>query len=58
MTLDKFVVVKTNYGPVKGVRRDTSLGQEIISFQKIPFMKPPVGKLRFTVTFFCLIIIF
>lgn len=51
MTSEKFLVVQTEYGPIKGLKKDTSLGQEIVSFQKIPFMKPPVGKLRFKVNF-------
>lgn len=49
MSGEKFVVVDTAYGPVKGIKKDTSLGQEIVSFQKIPYMKAPIGKLRFKV---------
>ncbi|MGX1776017.1 carboxylesterase/lipase family protein [Nocardia brasiliensis] len=35
-------VVRTIYGPVRGVRRDTGL-----AFLGVPFAQPPVGELRF-----------
>jgi carboxylesterase type B len=43
----KFVVVDTEYGPVKGITKNTVFGSEYVNFQKIPYMKQPVGKLRF-----------
>ncbi|KAG5667650.1 hypothetical protein PVAND_015624 [Polypedilum vanderplanki] len=47
MSLEKFVTVNTQHGPVKGDRRTTILGMDYINFQGIPYMKAPVGKLRF-----------
>jgi hypothetical protein len=40
-------VVRTEYGQVRGVVKRTVLGRDYLSFQGIPYMKPPVGKLRF-----------
>jgi hypothetical protein len=45
--LDDRRIVKTEYGLVQGVVRQTVLGREYLSFQGIPYMKPPLGKLRF-----------
>lgn len=42
-----FTTVNTEYGPVKGVVKSSLLGRSYTSFQGIPFMKAPVGKLRF-----------
>ncbi|KAG5667649.1 hypothetical protein PVAND_015623 [Polypedilum vanderplanki] len=47
MSLEKFVTVNTQHGPVKGDRRTTILGMDYINFQGIPYMKAPIGKLRF-----------
>lgn len=47
MSSSQFVVVATEFGPVRGDRKCSILGREIISFQGIPYMKAPVGKLRF-----------
>lgn len=47
MSSEKFVTVQTEYGPVKGVRKATVLGLDFVNFQGIPYMKAPVGKLRF-----------
>jgi carboxylesterase type B len=50
MISDKFyVTVDTTYGPVKGMKRFGVYGDQFIGFQGIPYMKPPVGKLRFRV---------
>lgn len=49
MTLEKFVKVLTENGLVKGVRKTTVLGLDFINFQGIPYMKAPIGKLRFRV---------
>lgn len=40
-------MIQTEYGPVKGVRKESVLGREFLSFSRIPYMKAPVGKLRF-----------
>ena len=40
------LVVKTNYGRVRGLRENVN-GKYVDSFLGIPFAKPPVGDLRF-----------
>lgn len=47
MSSNKFAVIDTEHGPVKGVKKLTVLGRDYINFHGIPYMKPPVGKLRF-----------
>ncbi len=47
MSPNKFQTIDTEYGPVKGVRKTTALGREIYDFRVIPYMKAPIGKLRF-----------
>lgn len=47
MSDSNFVVVRTEYGSVKGDKRTTALGDEYCNFQAIPYMKPPLGDLRF-----------
>jgi cholinesterase len=47
MAESKFVVKKTEYGPVKGVKKSSILGRDFFSFQTIPYMKAPIGRLRF-----------
>lgn len=42
-----FVVVDTENGKVKGFKKSTMLGREYFNFDGIPYMKAPVGKLRF-----------
>jgi hypothetical protein len=39
--------VQTEYGLVQGVQKQTVLGRDYFSFQGIPYMKQPLGKLRF-----------
>ncbi|XP_058461094.1 esterase B1-like [Malaya genurostris] len=46
MSLDS-LVVDTKYGPVKGTKKVSLLGQEYVSFQGIPYARPPIGELRF-----------
>lgn len=43
-------VVKTNYGPVRGVKRTSHVGDEFVSFRGIPYAQPPLGALRFKVS--------
>lgn len=44
-------VVKTSYGSLKGLERVSKYdGTKYLSFQGIPYAKPPVGDLRFKVT--------
>jgi cholinesterase len=45
--MEMFKVVTTEYGSVKGVLKQTIFGRDYVSFQGIPYMKPPLGKLRF-----------
>lgn len=47
MSSNKDIIINTEYGPVKGVRKNTALGRNIYDFRAIPYMKAPVGKLRF-----------
>lgn len=45
--MKKCEIIQSEYGPIKGVHRSSVLGYDYISFQAIPYMKQPVGKLRF-----------
>ena len=47
LNLAKLRIVLTQYGPVRGIQKQTSLGRDYFSFQSIPYMKAPLGKLRF-----------
>jgi hypothetical protein len=44
------LVVPTQYGPVEGRLRETEIGTSYLSFQAIPYAKPPEGNLRFRVS--------
>ena len=52
MSDSNFVVAETENGQVKGIKKLSCLEEEYLSFQGIPFAKPPVGKLRFKVSKF------
>lgn len=43
----KYVLVDSEYGAVKGAHKTSVLGRNYFSFQTIPYMKAPIGKLRF-----------
>ncbi|EDS31427.1 serine esterase [Culex quinquefasciatus] len=43
------LTVQTKYGPVRGKRSVSLLGQEYVSFQGIPYARAPEGELRFKV---------
>lgn len=45
------VIVETNYGPVRGSKRTSTVGDQFFSFRGIPYAKPAIGELRFKVTF-------
>lgn len=47
MTSKKFIILQTEYGPVKGIEKCSALGRAYFNFQGIPYMKAPIGKLRF-----------
>lgn len=40
-------IVDTEYGPVRGARKLSVLGRNYFNFQGIPYMKAPLGHLRF-----------
>ncbi|CRK91320.1 CLUMA_CG004994, isoform A [Clunio marinus] len=40
-------IVETENGPVEGVKKNSCLGRNYFSFQGVPYMKAPIGKLRF-----------
>ena len=42
-----FPLVETENGPVKGLKSVSVLNTDYFSFRGIPYMKPPLGKLRF-----------
>ncbi|XP_058838421.1 esterase B1-like [Topomyia yanbarensis] len=46
MSLDS-LIIDTKYGPVRGTKKQSLLGQEYVSFQGIPYARPPIGALRF-----------
>lgn len=39
--------VETEYGPLKGIKKTSILGRKYFNFQGIPYMKAPLGNLRF-----------
>ena len=42
------VVIKTNYGYVRGIVKKTNLNErEVLKFPNIPYAEPPVGQFRF-----------
>lgn len=43
----KFPIIHTKYGHVKGLLKTTEAGKDYLSFQNIPYVKQPVGELRF-----------
>lgn len=40
-------IVHTSYGPIEGDVKTSALGRTYYSFQRIPYMRPPNGTLRF-----------
>lgn len=41
------LTIKTEHGPVRGIQKAAVVGRNYFSFQGIPYMKAPMGKLRF-----------
>lgn len=39
--------IDTEYGPVQGIQKTSLLSRNYFSFQSIPYMKAPLGNLRF-----------
>lgn len=48
------VLVHTKSGPVRGLRNTTIDRLGYISFQGIPYAQPPIGELRFKVSYIAL----
>jgi carboxylesterase type B len=46
-----FVVADTEYGRVKGIRKTSVLNDDYIAFLGLPYASPPLGLLRFKVSF-------
>ena len=51
-TEDKFPIVYTADGDLRGFTMETLSGKSFAAFQNIPFAQPPVGSLRFQVKYF------
>lgn len=49
--MDGHVVVRVEEGLLKGRTTKTVYGNDYVSFQGVPYAKPPVGPLRFKVSF-------
>lgn len=45
--MENFEVVQSEFGPIKGFHKELALGNNCVAFQNIPYMKAPIGKLRF-----------
>ncbi|CAG9805086.1 unnamed protein product [Chironomus riparius] len=45
--MENFEIVQSEFGPIKGIHKKLALDTECIVFQSIPYMKAPVGNLRF-----------
>ena len=43
----ELIDIQTEYGPIQGCVKDSCLDRKYFNFQKIPYMKPPTGFLRF-----------
>lgn len=50
MTTPDTTIVETSFGPVRGIKRTSAVGDQFFSFRGIPYAKPPVGELRFKVS--------
>lgn len=49
VNMSETFVVSTSYGPVRGNKRVSCVGDTFYSFRGIPYAKPPLGALRFKV---------
>jgi hypothetical protein len=44
-----YITLQTRLGEIKGIVRDVQ-NNDVFEFRKIPFAKPPIGKLRFAIS--------
>jgi cholinesterase len=51
--MSDFVIAETEYGSVRGIRRTSVLNDDFIAFLGIPYATPPLGELRFKVSYSC-----
>jgi cholinesterase len=51
--MSDFVIAETEYGSVRGIRRTSVLNDDFIAFLGIPYATPPLGELRFKVSYNC-----
>ena len=47
LSTNTYEIVETVQGTIKGVKRSSVWGDYYISFEGIPYAKPPLGELRF-----------
>ena len=45
--MTNFEIVQSEFGPIKGFHKKLALNNNCVAFQNVPYMKAPVGKLRF-----------
>ncbi|XP_070500357.1 esterase B1-like [Chironomus tepperi] len=45
--MENFEIVQSEFGPIKGFHKTLALDNKCVAFHNIPYMKAPVGKLRF-----------
>lgn len=45
--MENFEIAQSEFGQIKGFHKKLAYENECIAFQNIPYMKAPVGKLRF-----------
>lgn len=50
-TDNKTILVQTKSGPIRGRQRISCESIGFVSFQGIPYAKPPIGPLRFKVNY-------
>lgn len=47
MSSSEFSIIHIENGPIRGLKTKTISGSDYYSFRGVPYMKPPLGKLRF-----------
>jgi hypothetical protein len=46
LSVNAQLIVNTQYGPIRGAERVSQLNTTFLSFQRIPYMQPPVSSIR------------